>query len=167
MLAPSAWRLANASISSEVAPSGRLPSVRWYEVALRLFSSCDEPTACRRPLCRMATRSPKASASSRKWVVRMIARPNLESEMICHTVRRDTGSIPAVGSSRRTNLGLPMSAHARESLRFCPPDNVSVRALNLDSSRPTSASSFSTAPLVSCFSLIPLTAPISWRFSRH
>ena len=44
--------------------------------------------------------------------------------------RRDSGSIPAVGSSSSTKAGSPTIATATDSLRFCPPLSVPARALS-------------------------------------
>lgn len=41
-----------------------------------------------------------------------------------HIYRRAPTSIPAVGSSRKTNGLRPTNAIAIESLRFCPPDKL-------------------------------------------
>ena len=41
-----------------------------------------------------------------------------------HRKRRVRGSIPLVGSSKRTICGLPISEIATDNLRLLPPDNV-------------------------------------------
>ena len=50
--------------------------------------------------------------------------------------RRESGSIPAVGSSRSTTVGFPMNAMANDNLRFWPPLNVPA-GLSRSSQRPT------------------------------
>mmetsp|Transcript_17658 Transcript_17658/g.40537 ORF Transcript_17658/g.40537 Transcript_17658/m.40537 type:complete len:223 (-) Transcript_17658:450-1118(-) len=70
----------------------------------------------------MATRSPRMSASSIECVVSMMTRPFLARSMASHTERRVTGSIPVVGSSKKTTLGSPSRAMARERRRCIPPE---------------------------------------------
>ena len=96
-----------------------------------------------------------------------MARSALKRDMMPHTVRRDAGSMPAVGSSSSTNLGSPISAHASESLRFCPPDSVSARAPNLSSASPTARSMRAGSSPASAASSMPLTDPTSRRLSRQ
>mmetsp|Transcript_18733 Transcript_18733/g.35696 ORF Transcript_18733/g.35696 Transcript_18733/m.35696 type:complete len:103 (-) Transcript_18733:2371-2679(-) len=76
----------------------------------------------------MAMRSESKSASSMKCVVSTMARPRLCWRIISHVMRRECGSMPLVGSSRNTTLGLPRKAMDTLSLRFWPPDSVYTRA---------------------------------------
>mmetsp|Transcript_4100 Transcript_4100/g.5434 ORF Transcript_4100/g.5434 Transcript_4100/m.5434 type:complete len:95 (+) Transcript_4100:3198-3482(+) len=89
----------------------------------------------------MAMRSDSRSASSMKCVVRMMALPSLNRRITSQVFLRLKGSIPLVGSSRNTTLGLPRKAMPMESFLFCPPDRVSTASLNF-SSRPTSTAIF-------------------------
>ena len=47
---------------------------------------------------------------------------------------RACGSMPEVGSSRKTVVELPVSEMARQSLRFCPPERLSARASRFSAS---------------------------------
>mmetsp|Transcript_15855 Transcript_15855/g.43058 ORF Transcript_15855/g.43058 Transcript_15855/m.43058 type:complete len:231 (-) Transcript_15855:2274-2966(-) len=118
------------------------------------------------PSAIMAMRSPKISASSMLWVVRMMARPTLASWMVSHTKRRLMGSIPVVGSSRYTTLGSPSSAIATLSRRLIPPEYAPVRKsaayVSLTFSRSMSASLFTALQ----FHLALLMRPYSRRCSR-
>jgi hypothetical protein len=58
-----------------------------------------------------------APASSIKCVVSSVARDPLDASTKSHTARRDSGSMPAVGSSSSTNLGSPSNAMTSETLR--------------------------------------------------
>mmetsp|Transcript_3199 Transcript_3199/g.5391 ORF Transcript_3199/g.5391 Transcript_3199/m.5391 type:complete len:292 (+) Transcript_3199:495-1370(+) len=145
----------------------RREKVRWKAVPFSAFSCAVVPTACSRPLCKIAMRSPRASASSRKWVVRTRARPGFVDDMTSHTVRRDLGSMPAVGSSSRTNLGSPKSAHASDNLRFWPPERVPVFVLCFASSRPTESSISDRQDELSRASDMPFCAPTRARFSER
>mmetsp|Transcript_37688 Transcript_37688/g.63426 ORF Transcript_37688/g.63426 Transcript_37688/m.63426 type:complete len:286 (+) Transcript_37688:679-1536(+) len=111
-----------------------------YPSPKRLLRNVLDPMAARWPADMMATRSERISASSMKWVVRMMARPALILRMTSQLMRRLYGSIPLVGSSRNTTLGLPRKAMERDSLRFCPPDSDDTNE-SVFSSRPTSCSS--------------------------
>ena len=63
---------------------------------------------------RIATRSQRRSASSRRWVVRKIVTPRWRSPSISSwTSRAATGSRPEVGSSRNSTSGSLSSARAR------------------------------------------------------
>mmetsp|Transcript_44792 Transcript_44792/g.149594 ORF Transcript_44792/g.149594 Transcript_44792/m.149594 type:complete len:396 (+) Transcript_44792:2945-4132(+) len=146
-------------------PPGGRATVRCCARPYRRFREREVPTARSRPLCITAIRSPRASASSRKCVVITIVRPALAAAMAPHTVRREAGSIPAVGSSSNTSFGSPISAQARESLRFWPPDRLSVRTACRLASRPTLSSIASRRPSASWAGESPLTAPASCRFS--
>src|SRR5207245_7429821 len=70
-------------------------------------------------------RSASRSASSIKCVVnKMVARLCFNSRIISQVASRACGSIPEVGSSRKTMIGLPTSATASASLLFCPPESL-------------------------------------------
>ena len=73
----------------------------------------------------MPIRVHNASHSSILWVVRMtehFSRLVTMSEMISHMNRRATGSMPVLGSSRKTMEGSPIIAIATDSLRLLPPE---------------------------------------------
>ena len=67
------------------------------------------------------TRAHSASHSSMLCDVRTRHRPRNAVASARHSRRRDFGSIPVLGSSRRTTAGSPTSAIATESFRFVPP----------------------------------------------
>ena len=80
-----------------------------------------------------------------KWVVKMMLTPAerscpISSQVACLAC----GSMPAVGSSRNTSSGRPMTAAASDSRCCCPPDSrlYGVRATAV---RPTRSSSAGTA----------------------
>src|SRR5207248_311427 len=92
-----------ASSSSPPAVDGS--AVTWRKTSSRV----------RRP----ARRSPRATA----WVVRITVDPrSLRPTTTSQVVSRAWGSIPAVGSSRNTTSGLPISARASDSRCFWPPE---------------------------------------------
>mmetsp|Transcript_4347 Transcript_4347/g.18386 ORF Transcript_4347/g.18386 Transcript_4347/m.18386 type:complete len:243 (+) Transcript_4347:2109-2837(+) len=113
-----------------------------------------EPQHSTLPWDMMATRSPSRSASSMKWVVRMMVRPSRAVRSISHVARREYGSMPDVGSSRMTSLGSPRSAIATDSFRFWPPEREEESML-VFSVRPTismaSAMDLSLVSWGSCF----------------
>jgi len=86
------------------------------------FKCRELPMQLSLPPLMMATRSPKMSASSMEWVVKTMTLPFLARLMQSHTLRRVTGSMPVVGSSKNTILGLPRSAMAKERRRCMPPE---------------------------------------------
>mmetsp|Transcript_36554 Transcript_36554/g.78867 ORF Transcript_36554/g.78867 Transcript_36554/m.78867 type:complete len:107 (-) Transcript_36554:472-792(-) len=75
----------------------------------------------------IATRSPRISASSMKCVVKTTTRPSRAARMMFHVALRLYGSIPEVGSSKKTTGGLPISARQSESFLFWPPDRAPAR----------------------------------------
>lgn len=94
-------------------------------------------------LAMIAMRSPNRSASSMKWVVKIMIRPSrafcsthhaistfesfqtaARTFSICHVDRREYGSIPEVGSSKITTFDPPINAMPTLSLRFMPPLNA-------------------------------------------
>ena len=113
---------------------------RTYPPPKAVFTKRGDPAHASFPECTTATRSLSASASSMKCVVsntetglmsvsfsvsvapwppflpspRRPARPRMTSQACL----LETGSIPAVGSSRSTTLGSPMNAIAKLSLRL-------------------------------------------------
>eukprot|EP00732_Lithocolla_globosa_P002376 Lithocolla_globosa_v1_NODE_1541_length_2496_cov_46.810324.p3 type:complete len:186 gc:universal NODE_1541_length_2496_cov_46.810324:1888-1331(-) len=83
--------------------------------------------------------SPNTSASSIECVVITITRPFFKRRMRFQISRRTYGSIPVVGSSRKTILGSPTKLRATERRRFMPPLKVPT-ALLPTSSNATSCS---------------------------
>jgi hypothetical protein len=71
-----------------------------------------------------------------KCVVKTSTRPSRAFWRICHVDRREYGSMPDVGSSRKTTLEPPIRAMHTESLRFCPPERFFERTWSF-SVRPT------------------------------
>mmetsp|Transcript_4074 Transcript_4074/g.12174 ORF Transcript_4074/g.12174 Transcript_4074/m.12174 type:complete len:237 (+) Transcript_4074:1778-2488(+) len=82
-------------------PPGGRATVRCCARPYRRFREREVPTARSRPLCITAIRSPRASASSRKCVVSTTVRPRLTSRSSAQMARRECGSMPEVGSSRK------------------------------------------------------------------
>ena len=83
-----------------------------------------------------ATINAKMRALTIKWVVMMVMRPSRAFWRICHVERREYGSIPDVGSSRKTTFEPPTRAMHTESLRFWPPESCPAGMLTF-SVRPT------------------------------
>mmetsp|Transcript_15258 Transcript_15258/g.32477 ORF Transcript_15258/g.32477 Transcript_15258/m.32477 type:complete len:285 (+) Transcript_15258:1877-2731(+) len=112
----------------------------------------------------IAMRSASSSASSRKCVVRMMVLPSLCARSSCQMARRECGSMPEVGSSRKMLRESPMSEMAKQSLRFCPPESchasASARCVRptLESISPTADSRLSP--------LRPLSEPKRRRWRR-
>mmetsp|Transcript_39672 Transcript_39672/g.125249 ORF Transcript_39672/g.125249 Transcript_39672/m.125249 type:complete len:225 (+) Transcript_39672:423-1097(+) len=77
----------------------------------------------------IAIRSARSSASSRKCVVSTTVRPCRCSRSSAQMARRECGSMPEVGSSRKRVREPPSSATARHSLRFWPPESAPARTL--------------------------------------
>jgi hypothetical protein len=113
----------------------------------------------------MAMRSHRMSASSMKWVVSTMLRPAFWERMKSQALRRLNGSMPVVGSSRRTTAGPPMKAMAKLSFRFWPPDSVPAAAVAM--SRMPTATSISSAMA----GALALATPRNWanscRCSTH
>ena len=135
--APGISRATNARVPSLLAvraassPSSdkRIPNA--YPSPCAALSLCAVPRHRNAPFLAMAIRRHNASASSVECVVSTIARPSAAADASArHNPRRDSGSIPVDGSSRRTTAGSPTSATATESFRRCPPDRfaASVRS---------------------------------------
>mmetsp|Transcript_150505 Transcript_150505/g.262218 ORF Transcript_150505/g.262218 Transcript_150505/m.262218 type:complete len:90 (+) Transcript_150505:626-895(+) len=79
-------------------------------------------------------RPQRASHSSIECVVRITDLPCIVVDISFHINRRDSGSTPVVGSSRKTILGLPTSAMPSESFRRVPPEKVwAWRSANCES----------------------------------
>lgn len=93
----------------------------------------------------MAMRVQIKSASSNRWVVRMMDRPPRAALMTSASARRDTGSTPVDGSSRNMVLEPPSSATHRDSLRLLPP-LYSLVCWSLYLVRSSLASAASTRP---------------------
>ena len=97
---------------------------RWYPIPNYLLMKLDVPSISNFPLFIIAMRSANSSASSRWWVVRSIV---LFSFFNCfrmdQTPRRDKGSRPEVGSSRKRISEPPIRAHASEIFLLLPPLN--------------------------------------------
>ena len=64
-----------------------------------------------------------------KCVVSTTTRPSRWLRITFQVKRREYGSMPEVGSSRKTMRLPPMKAMPTDSLRFCPPDSVLENAL--------------------------------------
>ena len=87
------------------------------------FSAAGVPSATSRPWSMIPTRSASWSASSRYCVVRKTVVPSSRSRRTSsHSVVRDVGSRPVVGSSRNRTSGSWISAIARSSRRRMPPE---------------------------------------------
>eukprot|EP01139_Manchomonas_bermudensis_P005359 Amastigsp_a175002_751.p3 type:complete len:113 gc:universal Amastigsp_a175002_751:489-827(+) len=81
------------------------------------------------------------------------------------TLRRETGSMPVVGSSRKMILGSAQNAMAVERRRRMPPENADTTLSAASSSRSTSRSR-SMASVFASASVMPLSAAKSSRCSR-
>src|ERR1700730_15751427 len=87
------------------------------------LSSSKVPDTMIVPSCRIAIRSASFSASSRYWVVRNTVVPlSARFWITCHTSMRPSGSRPAVGSSRKMILVLPIRLMAMSRRRRMPPE---------------------------------------------
>src|SRR4051812_17038147 len=83
------------------------------------------------------TVSASCSASSRKCVVRTTVTPSeRSSRMISQVPRLACGSIPEVGSSRKTSSGRPTRASASDRRCCCPPESR-LTAVRLTCANPT------------------------------
>mmetsp|Transcript_14032 Transcript_14032/g.41441 ORF Transcript_14032/g.41441 Transcript_14032/m.41441 type:complete len:209 (+) Transcript_14032:205-831(+) len=100
---PSNWRRSAASTRSTAASacSGCSRRSSLYPCPYRDLSACREPTQRSRPSAMIAIRSARSSASSRKCVVSTTVRPRLTSRSSAQMARRECGSMPEVGSSRK------------------------------------------------------------------
>mmetsp|Transcript_17066 Transcript_17066/g.47941 ORF Transcript_17066/g.47941 Transcript_17066/m.47941 type:complete len:222 (-) Transcript_17066:201-866(-) len=76
------------------------------------------------PFFKIATLSLSKSTSSKWCEHKMMLLPALASIIMSQIVRRLYGSIPAVGSSRKTTSGFPSKAMAMHTFRFMPPEYV-------------------------------------------
>mmetsp|Transcript_20686 Transcript_20686/g.73051 ORF Transcript_20686/g.73051 Transcript_20686/m.73051 type:complete len:589 (+) Transcript_20686:2875-4641(+) len=103
-------------------------SVRRKPVPYCRLSLTGAPMHWMRPRRMMATLSESTSASSILWVVRMMQRLRFSRSSRFHTWRRETGSMPVVGSSRYVMRGLAVSASATDRRRFMPPLNEPANA---------------------------------------
>mmetsp|Transcript_49377 Transcript_49377/g.77156 ORF Transcript_49377/g.77156 Transcript_49377/m.77156 type:complete len:98 (-) Transcript_49377:565-858(-) len=81
-----------------------------------------------------------ASASAIEWVVRSSTRPRRSERINSHIFFLLIGSIPVLGSSRRTIDGDPMRDMATASFLLLPPEKVWT-VLSAHSSRTRSLSS--------------------------
>ena len=105
--------------------SGSAPrrSTETTSLPISAFRSSGVPSATILPSSMIARRSQSSSASSRYWVVRKIVVPvSLIRRTSSQTVRREAGSRPVVGSSRKRTSGLWTRALARSRRRFIPPE---------------------------------------------
>mmetsp|Transcript_6069 Transcript_6069/g.18377 ORF Transcript_6069/g.18377 Transcript_6069/m.18377 type:complete len:200 (-) Transcript_6069:2225-2824(-) len=105
--------------------------VSTYPAPNSSLSSRELPQVARLPRCMIPILSHRISASSIKCVLRMITLSFRLFLMISHVSLLDLGSMPLVGSSRTTSLGLPMKAIPTESLRIWPPLNSQLGQLSL------------------------------------
>ena len=69
----------------------------------------------------------KASHSSIECVVRITALPSIVEEINFHMKRRDSGSTPVVGSSKKMQRGSPTKERPKDSFRLVPPTTHSHR----------------------------------------
>mmetsp|Transcript_12991 Transcript_12991/g.52003 ORF Transcript_12991/g.52003 Transcript_12991/m.52003 type:complete len:256 (+) Transcript_12991:1180-1947(+) len=113
----------------------------------------------------MATRSQSASTSGKRCDVRTTERACMVDRSTFHRLRRETGSSPADGSSRRQSSGSPMTAIATQSLRFMPPLRrpASLRACGRSSSWSSAASTSAAASVCGT----PRSCAKSRRWSRQ
>ena len=117
------------------------------------FSSARVPFAMIRPWCKIAIRSASCSASSRYCVVSstVVPRPASCLTLLC-TSRRDSGSSPVVGSSRKITGGFPMRLMAMSRRRRMPPEYVATLRLAASVSWKRASRSSAICP-----------APFRWR----
>mmetsp|Transcript_12349 Transcript_12349/g.31170 ORF Transcript_12349/g.31170 Transcript_12349/m.31170 type:complete len:266 (+) Transcript_12349:186-983(+) len=113
---------ATASVNAGSPAPTRATSL--YPAPNLFFRRSDVPMTRSLPDAMMPTRSPRISASSIECVTSTMTRSCLAAWIMSHTSRRDTGSIPVVGSSKKTIDGSPVSATATDSLRCIPPEYV-------------------------------------------
>ena len=93
-------------------------------VPISAFSCAGVPSATIRPWSMIPTRSASTSASSRYCVVRNTVTPSSRARRptSSQSAVRLCGSSPVVGSSRKRVDGSWISASARSSRRFIPPE---------------------------------------------
>merc|ERR1711965_1166487 len=84
------------------------------------------PISRKRPALKMAISSDNASASSILCVVNTIIRPTFNRSIIFHIRRRDNGSKPVVGSSKKITFGCPIALIPTDKRRFIPPSELHV-----------------------------------------
>mmetsp|Transcript_16278 Transcript_16278/g.50523 ORF Transcript_16278/g.50523 Transcript_16278/m.50523 type:complete len:205 (+) Transcript_16278:418-1032(+) len=104
------------------------------------------------PSTMMPVRDASASISSRWWVVRTTEQCSATCWITSHIWRRAIGSMPALGSSKKTTRGAPISEIATESLRRLPPDSERD-SFTRCGSRPHSSTSIS----MTCFAVSPVS----------
>ena len=95
-----------------------------FPMALLAVTSAGLTSATIFPWSMIPTRSARASASSRYWVVRKTVTPSSRASLATssQSALRLWTSSPVVGSSRKRIVGLCASARARSSRRFIPPE---------------------------------------------
>mmetsp|Transcript_10368 Transcript_10368/g.16424 ORF Transcript_10368/g.16424 Transcript_10368/m.16424 type:complete len:308 (-) Transcript_10368:2226-3149(-) len=135
-----------------------------YPAPKRVLSRTVLPRHRKRPFAIIAIVSPRISASSIECVVKTTQRSCLAASTTSHTWRRLMGSMPVVGSSRKTTCGLPMSAMATLKRRRIPPENVPAQR-SAASERRTSSIRRMDSTAMACF-CTPLMAAKSCRCSR-
>mmetsp|Transcript_21167 Transcript_21167/g.69025 ORF Transcript_21167/g.69025 Transcript_21167/m.69025 type:complete len:429 (+) Transcript_21167:712-1998(+) len=97
-------RASSSTASAEQAGSaagGVLLAVRRNPTPKCSLRKSGEPAQRRQPSAMIAIRSARSSASSRKCVVSTTVRPRLTSRSSAQMARRECGSMPEVGSSRK------------------------------------------------------------------
>mmetsp|Transcript_6055 Transcript_6055/g.11865 ORF Transcript_6055/g.11865 Transcript_6055/m.11865 type:complete len:201 (-) Transcript_6055:1794-2396(-) len=94
-----------------------------YPAPNLFFRRSEVPRTRSFPRAMIPTISPRTSASSMECVTRTSTRPLFAVSIISHTCLLETGSIPVVGSSRKTIFGSPVRDIATESLRCIPPES--------------------------------------------
>mmetsp|Transcript_8802 Transcript_8802/g.29008 ORF Transcript_8802/g.29008 Transcript_8802/m.29008 type:complete len:304 (-) Transcript_8802:1295-2206(-) len=132
--------------SSSARPArGSHCSTKRYPVPSVVLRKLAEPQHLSLPRAKMPMRSPRTSASSMYCVVSRMVRPLFAEPRKSQRSRRARASMPAVGSSRSTNLDWPHSARAAASLRRLPPESSAETAsASLFKSKCVSSSAAST-----------------------
>ena len=95
----------------------------WITKTHRFFRCWMLPRQTKCPLTMIPSRVQRASHSSIEWEVNTTDFPVwISSRMTRQSWRRAPGSIPLVGSSKKTMSGSPMRATAVDSFRLLPPE---------------------------------------------
>ncbi len=113
-----------------------------------VFSSTADPSHFKSPSEIMAMWSASTSASSRKWVVRIMVLLERSARIMFHRTRRESGSCLSINTDRKVNSEFahtspeltssnrhtvlpPTNIHASCNLRLCPPLKVPLWAVLL------------------------------------
>mmetsp|Transcript_25722 Transcript_25722/g.35378 ORF Transcript_25722/g.35378 Transcript_25722/m.35378 type:complete len:238 (+) Transcript_25722:266-979(+) len=143
ILAVSTTFFTSCSITSAEASPRDFDILNRYPAPNLLLRNNDDPLHLNLPSDMITIRSANVSASSMKCVVRSTTLPFLQRCNNSQVERRLYGSIPEVGSSKRTNFGSPTSAIDNDNFRFIPPDRADASTY-LFSVNPTSLITLST-----------------------